>query len=276
MSYTADDANKQFKLSAEQEAHVSELTSSVEISEFMKACAVENGAFQQMEGAAPGKLVAVPQAAQAVPTASVKIGYQTFTGTQAEIDAQVRQYFIDHPQPFHEHEEQPARDTNGRFTKTAADQGRHDESEALRVAAATELELKFKRGEVSAADYIAQSGVMDQYLASRGIDVKAHQAEQQTNQTYEQSWAQATAAFKQTEDGKTAPYGEGFVKVIGEKLIELGLEDSPSVDSLQRAYNALAIEAEMSKENDPYKMEDLRERYRQEVMGRSSGPRYNQ
>jgi hypothetical protein len=193
-------------------------------------------------------------------------------GTQAELDGFMRAAFVKAQQ---QQDDAPARDTNGRFVKTA-DQGKNDEAEALKAAAAADLTLKFQRGEIPPSEYLKQSGAMDEYLASKGIDVNAHQKQLQDGQKYEQSWAQATADFKQTEDGKHAPYGPGFAEVIGEKLIELGLDDSPSVASLQKAYNALAIEAEMSKENDPAKMEDLRERYRQEVMGRRTTPRYNQ
>ena len=182
--------------------------------------------------------------------------------------------FLRHPQPQQRQDDSIARDPQtGRFT---ADQGAHDESEALKVAAAAELELRWKRGEITGAEYLEKSGAVDQYLASRGIDVAAHQKQLQDGQTYEKSWADAANAFKRTEDGKDAPYGEAFTKIMGEKLIELGLEDSPSVESLQRAYNALAIEAEMSKETNPDRMEELRERYRVQVMGRSSVPRYNQ
>jgi hypothetical protein len=54
---------------------------------------------------------------------------------------------------------------------------------------------------------------------------------------------------------------------MAQRLVDLQLTDSPSVESLERAYSALSIEAEMNACTDPYKLENLRERYRQEVQG---------
>lgn len=221
------------------------------------------------------KAVKFEQSPQAVkPQVSAKLpDGTTFTGTSEEVAAAVGAQLARNADARRQQQhDDPARDSRtGRFT---ADQGRNDETEALRVAEAAELELKFKRGEIPAAEYIAQSGVMDQYLASRGIDVKAHQAQQQAAQKDVQGWVDATAQFKARHTDW--PGGEALMNAMVERMDKLGLTESPSVESLERAYTALSIEAEMAQENDPYKMEALKERWRNEVEGRFSGPRYNQ
>ena len=217
--------------------------------------------------------VAQPAVAAAKSQVSAKLpNGTTFTGTSEEVAAKVGEQLARNAEAARVQIDDVRRDSQtGRFT---ADQGRHDESEALRAAAAAELELRFKRGEVSAADYIAQSGVMDQYLASRGIDVKAHQAQQQEGQQIEHSWSTATAQFKARHTDW--PGGENLMHAMIERIDKLGLTESASVETLERAYTALSIEADMAQENDPYKMEALKERWRNEVEGRFSGPRYNQ
>jgi hypothetical protein len=272
MSFTSEQATERFNLTAEQNAHVHELNSVEEITAYMKECAIENGVAEKL--AINGSLVeGALVEPKAQPTVTIKIGGITLSGSQEEVNAQLSDYYKTHPSQGNQPtprptNNQPARDeATGRFAKTPADQGAADENGALKAAAAAELELKFKRGEVSTAQYIRESGVLDSYLAEKGIDVNAHQAQVQEGKKYEQSWAQATTAWKQTEDGRQSPGGETFTKAMGEKLIELGLEDKPSAESVQRAYNALAIEAEMSTCTDKYQMNILRERYRKEAQG---------
>jgi hypothetical protein len=77
--------------------------------------------------------------------------------------------------------EQQPRGTDGRFTR------------ADDPIAKVELDLKFKRGEISTAEYLEQSGAIDSYLESQGIplvDLQASVAEKQ-NQRIAQSWEQA-------------------------------------------------------------------------------------
>lgn len=273
MSFTSEQATERFNLTAEQNAHVHELNSVEEITAYMKECAIENGVAEKL--AINGSLVeGALVEPKAQPTVTIKIGGITLSGSQEEVNAQLSDYYKTHPpqgnqptpQPTNN---QPARDeATGRFAKTPADQGAADENGALKAAAAAELELKFKRGEVSTAQYIRESGVLDSYLAEKGIDVNAHQAELKAGQDYAAAWAAAGAAWNQTDDGRNAPGGPALVKAVGEKVVELGLQDKPSVESIQRAYNALAIEAEMSTcTGGPDKMAELRERYRKEAQG---------
>lgn len=255
------------KLTPEQEAEVMQLTSVEQISQYMRDAALEQGLVNQLEGAHPGVLVDVPTS-QRPPQVSAKIGDETFTGTAEQVQKAVSDFLTTKNAERVAAPNEPARDPQtGRYTN---DQGRHDETEATHVAAAAELELRWKRGEITGAEYLEKSGAMDQYLAARGIDVAAHQAQLQDGQKYEQSWADAAKAWL----GQHPDWEGGEVRKaeVAKRIQALGLDDSPSVDSINRAVAALYIEAEMNKENDPYKMEALKERWRQEVEGRFGGP----
>jgi hypothetical protein len=258
-----------------------------EIDQFMKTTAVPGASaeflhdwelthgYRERDSMNPTVLHEVQKVADAAPSqVSAKLPDGTvFSGSAQEVAAAVgAQLTRNLEAKRQQQQDEPARDSRtGRFT---ADQGKTDETEALRVAAAAELELKFKRSEITAAEYIRQSGAMDEYLQSRGIDVAAHQAQQQENIKTIHSWTTATAQFKARHTDW--PGGEGLMNAMVERMDKLGLTDSPSVESLERAYTALSIESEMAQENDPYKMEALKERWRKEVEGRFSGPQYNQ
>jgi hypothetical protein len=104
------------------------------------------------------------------------------------------------------------------------------------AAAKTNLELAFKRGDISASDYLQQSGAVADYLANAGVpleELKASVAEKQS-QKFNQSWADATAEFLSHSDW---PGSETNRTRLGGIILELGLVDSPSVESLQRAYD---------------------------------------
>lgn len=103
-----------------------------------------------------------------------------------------------------------------------------------------ELELKWKRGEITAKDYIAQSGAVTDYLASQGISVDALKGAVASTQKSQvlQSWADATKEFY-AGAGKDWPASNRNMDLMGMKLIELGLDETPSADALTRAYAAL-------------------------------------
>lgn len=96
------------------------------------------------------------------------------------------------------------------------------------AAAKADLELKFKRGEISASDYIEQSGAVDEYLTKKGIPVDALKdvVEQRQNSKVEQSWADATAAFLQSPSGADWPGGARNLEVIGLKIQSLTFVDA--------------------------------------------------
>lgn len=84
------------------------------------------------------------------------------------------------------------------------------------AAAKAELELQFKRGDISAADYIEKSGAMEDYLAKKGVPLDALKAVVTKNQedSESQSWADAVEAFK-AGPGSDWPGGDRNLQIIG-------------------------------------------------------------
>jgi hypothetical protein len=148
--------------------------------------------------------------------------------TQQEADGKIAQIIYDATHPT------TTRDDRGRFT---ADQGRADEADAASVVAKAELELKFKRGEVSTADFLEQSGALSDFFAKKGIslsDVEAS-AQKVAGERISQSWAEATNEFLNSPEGRTWPGGPNLA-VIQEVLFEMHAENHPNVENLKRAY----------------------------------------
>jgi hypothetical protein len=110
------------------------------------------------------------------------------------------------------------------------------------VVAKSELELKFKRGEVTASEYIEQSGAMKEYLEKNGVPLDELKAAVDKNrtQTYEVSWQDATKTFLTSDAGKSWPGGDKNLKLIGLKLASMDLTDAPDkVAALAAAYESL-------------------------------------
>jgi hypothetical protein len=122
------------------------------------------------------------------------------------------------------------RDAQGRFA-SAQDQGRADEEAAQRA----ELENQFRLGLITAEQFVEKSGVINQYLGERGIDVAEIQEAQ--GRRYEQSWKEASDEFIKTAEGRTWPGGEKNLEILGMKLVALGLQDAKDkVAALKSAY----------------------------------------
>jgi hypothetical protein len=126
-------------------------------------------------------------------------------------------------------------DTAAVAAKAAAD------AEA-QVAAKAELERKFRLNEISAAEYIQQSGAVKSYLESEGVSIEALRdatTEKQGKQ-FEQSWKQAGESFAKTPAGANWPGGARNQELLGLKVVELGLVDAPDkVAAIAQAYEAL-------------------------------------
>jgi len=105
-------------------------------------------------------------------------------------------------------------------------------------AARAELELAFKRGDVSAADYLQRSGAVAEYLEKQGIpleDLQASVAEKQ-GQKFEQSWADATEEFKARHPEWIG--GDRNRNIIGKIIAENNLVDAEDkVAALELAYS---------------------------------------
>jgi hypothetical protein len=103
------------------------------------------------------------------------------------------------------------------------------------IAAKVELELRFKRGDIDAATYLAESGAIDQYLASQGITLQ--DLKQNADKNYEANWEASTTTFLSRHPEWVG--GQENLQRMGETLSSLGLTDSPSVESLEAAYAEL-------------------------------------
>jgi len=105
-----------------------------------------------------------------------------------------------------------------------------------------ELELKFKRGEITADAYLEQSGAVKTYLEKQGVplDELKRSIEDGRSRGFEQSWADATQDFLKSAAGRDWPGGDKNLNIIGLKLQELGLVDAEDkVAALAQAYASM-------------------------------------
>lgn len=105
-----------------------------------------------------------------------------------------------------------------------------------------ELDLKFRRGEISTQDFLEQSGEIDTYLEKKGVSVTTlretiHGAQQAT---VTQSWADATQRFLNSEAGADWIGGPKNLEMIGLLIQKLGLVDAEDkFVALTTAYNEM-------------------------------------
>jgi|SRR6267378_1017086 len=106
------------------------------------------------------------------------------------------------------------------------------------AAAKAELELQFKRGDISTSDYLQKSGAISDYLQKAGVpleDLKAQIAQTQ-GQRSEQAWADAVEVFKERNPSWCG--GEVNKNLIGQILIEnQWIDAEDKVAALELAYN---------------------------------------
>jgi hypothetical protein len=102
------------------------------------------------------------------------------------------------------------------------------------------MQLDVFAGKISMEDYLVKSGAIDKYLKSKGLQVDELKTlvDEKKSTKEVNAWQNATNEFLSL-DGNDWPGGEQNLKVLGYKLAELGLKDSPSTDSLQKAYAAM-------------------------------------
>jgi hypothetical protein len=130
-------------------------------------------------------------------------------------------------------------------TTTAATAPTATEETPLEVAQRVELDLRFRRGEISVSQYVEQSGAVKQYLENQGIplDDLRSAIQEKNNTRFEQSWADATEEFLNGPYGSDWPGGNQNREILGMKLVQLGLEDAPDkVQALAQAYAAMKSE----------------------------------
>jgi hypothetical protein len=84
--------------------------------------------------------------------------------------------------------------------------------------------LKFKRGEISPADYLEQSGAVADYLEKQGVPIETLQLT--ASKQFEQSWEDATKQFLHCAEGASWPGGQQNLEVIGLTIANLGLTEA--------------------------------------------------
>jgi hypothetical protein len=95
----------------------------------------------------------------------------------------------------------------------------------------TEIDLQFKRGQLTTAEYLERTNAIGEYLESKGFDVEAAASKQ-----FEQSWAQASEEFLRGA-GSDWPGGTKNRELIGMKLASMNLIDAKDkVAALATAY----------------------------------------
>ena len=115
-------------------------------------------------------------------------------------------------------------------------------AEEARAAAVAELDKQFRLGEVTAKDYIEQSGAIKGYLESQGVSLEALQEVVTANRgaKFSQSWAEAGVAFQKTPAGLDWPGGDKNHGLMALQIAAMGLEEAPDkVAALTQAYAEL-------------------------------------
>jgi hypothetical protein len=106
------------------------------------------------------------------------------------------------------------------------------------IARQSELELKFRRGEISVKEYIEQSGAVTEFLESQGVplDELREVAGLRQAHAFEQDWVAATETFLAGPGGDW-PGGNANKTNLQNALVALGLMDADDkVGALVQAY----------------------------------------
>jgi hypothetical protein len=234
MPYTPE--NNPVKISKELEEKIRTAPSPEHIAQYMREAYVEQGLAQtdefNPEHFTPTKRAETPQPRRFAKTLTVD-------GTKYTLESDSEQGLVQKEIAFYRSLQQPntttevARDDQGRFTTERA-QGRADEN----LIAKAELELKFKRGEIDTATFLAQSGAIESYLEQQGIplDTLKEVAQERQDTRFVQSWEDATLEFLNSPEGRTWPGGPNL-QVIGKIIADQNWQDEPDkVAVLTTAY----------------------------------------
>jgi hypothetical protein len=126
---------------------------------------------------------------------------------------------------------------NGGGTQPRGADGKFTSRREMSLAEKTELDLKFRRGEISTPDFLKQSGALDEAFATMakaklGVDVEELEKNRQTQNV----WAEATQKWLNSPEGEKWDGGDGDenLRRVREIIIANGLENSPSVQTLSQ------------------------------------------
>jgi hypothetical protein len=215
------------KLSRSLQEQIASATTAAEVTELMHEAARTQGIIQTTSD---GYDVATePQAQPRSFAARVTVGGESLlieAATPAELDAKVAEV------------------TRGAL-----------ESQPLTADVRAELELNFKRGSVSAAEYLTRSGLVEDYLAKRGVPIEAIRdsiGERANDAVSSGEWARATERFLASPAGADWPGGQHNLEIIGMKIAELGLTSAEDkFQALCDAYEAMKASGTIFESADP-------------------------
>jgi hypothetical protein len=231
----SDISPSSIKTDAEFEKAVSECTDIESIKKLMHERELQQGLVRQdpfnAEVLHPVEQSAVPQ------KVSETITYgngqtKTFVGDSAD-DLQKQQIAFFRSLETAAVAAQP-RDDAGRFTP--ADQGKLDEAAQLEIVRKSNLELAFKRGELSTADYLNQSGALAEAIGKHNETVQTQQAADEKVVT---DWQQAVEEFKHSEAGADWIPCKENTETISDVLRQMDAQDSPNAEHLKRAWKCM-------------------------------------
>jgi hypothetical protein len=145
-------------------------------------------------------------------------------------------------QIFEQGDNGQARDAQGRFVHEQTPEEKA--AGELQAANRAELELRFKRGDITAEQYLEQSGAISTYLAEHGMNQDALVAV--SDLVYQNTWSQATEAFLASDAGNDWPGGQTNMELMGRILEENNMTE-PTVENLSAAFqyareNGLLVE----------------------------------
>jgi hypothetical protein len=224
------------KMSASLSAAVAKCNSTEEITELLHAEAIKQG-LAKRNPEDPNFLTVVPESERVPATLTKEI---TVNGKTYEISASGQDGEVGLARAEGEFykqmftppaAEQPARDSEtGRFVSSAAPLS------AVDIARNSELRSQLVQGIISPEDYILQTGTYERFAQDRE-DKKAFDEQQSAIS----SWSQATSQFKEVHSDWQGG-DDNLAQRVSQKLVDLGLQDTPSVASLETAIIAIQRE----------------------------------
>src|SRR6266849_2594322 len=126
------------------------------------------------------------------------------------------------------------RDAQGRFVSD--DTGETPQEKAAReqeAANRAELELAWKRGDITAEAYLEKSGAITAYLQHHGMNPEALTAV--SDLVYQNTWQAATEQFLNSPEGESWPGGDENKNILAAILEENGMTE-PSAENLVAAF----------------------------------------
>ncbi len=126
------------------------------------------------------------------------------------------------------------RDAQGRFVSD--DTGETPQEKAAReqeAANRAELELAWKRGDITAEAYLEKSGAITAYLQNHGMNPEALTAV--SDLVYQNTWQAATEQFLNSPEGESWPGGDENKNILAAILEENGMTE-PSAENLVAAF----------------------------------------